>query len=46
MAQTIEKEGPITYSAVLAPGDDGWICAQIAEVPEAISQGRTLEGRS
>jgi predicted RNase H-like HicB family nuclease len=28
---------------VLTPGEDGWICAQIAEVPEAISQGRTLD---
>jgi predicted RNase H-like HicB family nuclease len=33
----------MTYTAVLTPGDDGWICAQIAEVPEAISQGRTLD---
>ncbi len=33
----------ITYTAVFTPGEDGWICAQIAEVPEAISQGRTLE---
>ncbi len=33
----------ITYTAVLTPGDDGFICAQIAEVPEAISQGLTLE---
>lgn len=42
MAET--KEGtPITYTAVLTPGEDGWICAQVAEVPEAISQGRTLE---
>jgi predicted RNase H-like HicB family nuclease len=28
---------------VLTAGEDGWICAQIAEVPEAISQGRTAE---
>jgi predicted RNase H-like HicB family nuclease len=35
--------GRITYTAVLTPGDDGFVCAQIAEVPEAISQGRTLE---
>jgi predicted RNase H-like HicB family nuclease len=33
----------ITYTAVLTPGEDGFICAQIAEVPEAISQGRTIE---
>jgi predicted RNase H-like HicB family nuclease len=30
-----------TYTAVLTPGEDGFVCAQIAEVPEAISQGRT-----
>jgi predicted RNase H-like HicB family nuclease len=28
---------------VLTPGEDGFVCAQIAEVPEAIGQGRTLE---
>ena len=33
----------VTYTAVLTPGEDGFICAQIAEVPEAISQGRTPE---
>lgn len=33
----------LTYTAVLTPGEDGWYCAQIAEVPEAISQGRTLD---
>ena len=33
----------VTYTAVLTPGDDGVICAQIAEVPEAISQGRTAD---
>lgn len=33
----------ITYTAVLTPGEDGWICAQVLELPEAISQGRTLE---
>ncbi len=45
MRQSLPMEQPltITYTAVLTPGEDGWICAQIAEVPEAISQGRTLE---
>jgi predicted RNase H-like HicB family nuclease len=38
-----QHESELTYTAVLTPGDDGWICAQIAEVPEAISQGRTVE---
>jgi predicted RNase H-like HicB family nuclease len=32
-----------TYTAVLTQGDDGFVCAQIAEVPEAISQGRTVD---
>jgi predicted RNase H-like HicB family nuclease len=40
---TISDEAQITYTAVLTPGDDGFVLAQIAEVPEAISQGRTLE---
>jgi predicted RNase H-like HicB family nuclease len=43
VAETIKNEAPMTYTALLTPGEDGWICAQIAEVPEAISQGRTLE---
>lgn len=36
-------EARVTYTAVLTPGEDGFVCAQIAEVPEAIGQGRTLE---
>jgi len=43
MATTAKAEAPVTYTAVLTPGEDGWICAQVVEVPEAISQGRTLE---
>lgn len=44
MAGTTTTEGESrTYTAVLTPGEDGWVCAQIAEVPEAISQGRTLD---
>jgi antitoxin HicB len=43
VAHPTSKERSLTYTAVLTPGEDGWICAQIAEVPEAISQGRTLE---
>jgi predicted RNase H-like HicB family nuclease len=38
-----QHETELTYTAVLTPGDDGWICAQVAEVPEAISKGRTVE---
>jgi predicted RNase H-like HicB family nuclease len=37
------NETELTYTAVLTPGEDGWVCAQVAEVPEAISQGRTVE---
>ncbi len=43
MAHATKQDGAMTYTAVLTPGEDGWICAQIAEVPEAISQGKTLE---
>jgi predicted RNase H-like HicB family nuclease len=43
MAETVKEDGARTYTAVLTPGEDGWICAQIAEVPEAIGQGRTME---
>jgi len=43
VAETAREEGRITYTAVLTPGEDGFVCAQIAEVPEAISQGGTLE---
>ncbi|MCA1698598.1 MAG: type II toxin-antitoxin system HicB family antitoxin [Actinobacteria bacterium] len=38
-----KEEAQMTYTAVLTPGEDGFVCAQIAELPEAISQGRTLE---
>ncbi len=33
----------LTYTATFTPGEDGWVCAQIVELPEAISQGRTFE---
>lgn len=33
----------VTYTATFTPGEDGWICAQVVELPEAISQGRILE---
>ena len=33
----------LTFTAVLTEGEDGWVSAQIAEVPEAISQVRTVE---
>jgi len=39
----ISDAAQLTYTAVLTPGEDGIICAQIAEIPEAISQGHTLE---
>jgi predicted RNase H-like HicB family nuclease len=43
VSETTREGASTTYTAVLTPGEDGWICAQIAEVPEAISQGRTVE---
>ena len=43
MAQRVKDNGARTYTAVLTPCEDGWILAQIAEVPEATSQGRTAE---
>ena len=43
MAEPASSDEPqVTYTAVLTPGEDGWTSAQVAEVPEAISQGRTL----
>jgi antitoxin HicB len=43
-AKKVEAGKPsVTYTATFTPGEDGWICAQIVELPEAISQGRTLE---
>lgn len=33
----------MTYTPVITPGEDGWFCAQVPEVPEAISQGRSPE---
>ena len=33
----------VTYTAVLTPGEGGFVGARIAEVPEAISQGRSLQ---
>ena len=39
----VSDEAQVTHTAVLTPGEDGFVCAQIAEVLEAISQGRTIE---
>lgn len=33
----------MTHTVVITPGEDGWFCAQVPEVPEAISQGRSPE---
>jgi len=35
------SEQPTRYTAMLTFGADGWVTAQVVEVPEAISQGRT-----
>jgi predicted RNase H-like HicB family nuclease len=39
----VDGRASMTYTRLFTQGDDGWICAQIVEVPEAISQGRTFE---
>lgn len=33
----------ITYTGAFTPVENGWIHAQALELPEAVSQGRTLE---
>jgi predicted RNase H-like HicB family nuclease len=38
-----EASPSMTYTVVITPGEDGWFCAQVPEVPEAISQGRSPE---
>lgn len=30
------------FTAIIEKGDDGWYVGQIEEVPEAISQGKTI----
>jgi predicted RNase H-like HicB family nuclease len=37
------ESGAATYTATFELGEDGWWAAQVVEVPEAISQGRTLD---
>ena len=37
------ESGSATYTATFELGEDGWWAAQVVEVPEAISQGRTLD---
>jgi len=31
------------FTAIVEPGEKGWLVGQIKEVPAAISQGKTLE---
>ena len=37
------ESGTSTYTATFELGEDGWWASQVVEVPEAISQGRTLD---
>ena len=37
------ESGSAAYTATLELGEDCWWAAQVVEVPEAISQGRTLD---
>jgi predicted RNase H-like HicB family nuclease len=34
---------PLQFTIVYQDGDDGWVVAQVKEVPGAVSQGRTRE---
>jgi predicted RNase H-like HicB family nuclease len=43
MHEPMSDQAQITYTVVLTPGEDGFVLAQVAEVPEAISQGRSVE---
>ena len=33
----------INYTAIIEQSEDGWYVGQVQEIPEAISQGRTIE---
>jgi predicted RNase H-like HicB family nuclease len=33
----------INYTAIIEKSNDGWYVGQIQEIPEAISQGKTIE---
>jgi len=33
----------MTYTAIIKKTKDGWFAAQCAQIPEAITQGRTIE---
>ena len=37
------ESGSANYTATFELGEDGWWAAQVVELPEAISQGRTLD---
>lgn len=37
------NERVLTYAATFTAGEDGWTCAQIVELPEAISRRSTFE---
>lgn len=37
------EAGAATYTVAFELGDDGWWAAQVVQVPEAISQGRTFD---
>ena len=39
----IHKPQAIDFTAVIEKSDDGWYVGQIPEVPEVISQGKTID---
>ena len=38
-----KKHGHIDFTAIIEKSDDGWYVGQIEELPEVISQGKTLQ---
>jgi predicted RNase H-like HicB family nuclease len=39
----VNKPQSIDFTAVIEKSDDGWYVGQIPEMPEVISQGKTIE---
>jgi len=37
------KYKPVDFTAVIEKSNDGWYVGQISEVPEVISQGKTID---
>ena len=38
-----KKHGHIDFTAIIEKSDDGWYVGQLEELPEVISQGKTIQ---